>query len=185
MSFLRVPVFKYKGLFVCFCIMTLLAANHLFGQSSLKNVRWQGWQFLLGEWVGEGGGEPGQGIGSFSFKEDLQGTVIVRKNYSDYPATKDRPAFSHDDLMIINQETGKQTTAMYFDNEGHVIHYTVEFSKDSNSVIFISGINTNAPRFRLTYEKKAEGQIKIKFAIAPPGKPEEFKQYIEASARRK
>ncbi len=76
---------------------------------------WDRWQFLIGEWAGEGGGEPGQGAGVFSFKPDLDGRVLIRKNRSDYPATKDKPAYHHEDLMIVYPE-GPAARAVYFDN---------------------------------------------------------------------
>ncbi len=78
----------------------------------------------MGEWQGEGGGDPGQGTGTFTFAHDLDNTIIVRKNHSVYPATKNKPAFTHDDQMTIYQ-TGNTTRAIYFDNEGHVINYNV------------------------------------------------------------
>src|ERR1035437_2004808 len=56
----------------------------------------QGWgpvQSLVGDWTGEGGGGPGQGSGTFSFKPDLQGKILVRRNRAEYPATKERAAF--------------------------------------------------------------------------------------------
>ena len=34
-------------------------------------------EFLLGNWVAEGGGAPGQGTGGFSFAPDLQGTILL------------------------------------------------------------------------------------------------------------
>ncbi len=109
----------------------------------------------------------------------------MRKNFADYPATKDRPAFRHDDLMIVYQEPGRSTKAMYLDNEGHVIHYTVGFSKDSNSVVFVSAPSSSEPRYRLTNTKAGDDKITIAFEIAPPGKPNAFQQYIKASARKK
>lgn len=39
-----------------------------FGQ---QNPSWDKWNWLLGEWVGEGSGQPGEGGGTFSFKPDL------------------------------------------------------------------------------------------------------------------
>jgi hypothetical protein len=36
-----------------------------------------------------------------------------------------------------------------------------------------------------TYTKVKEGTLKIKFAIAPPGKPQAFSPYIEAVLHRK
>jgi len=146
---------------------------------------WQAWNFLLGRWVGEGSGEPGQGSGSFSFRADLQGRILVRKNRADYPATKDRPAFSHEDLMVIyHQGGGSPARAIYFDNEGHVIHYAASFSEDGTSWVFLSDPAPSAPRYRLTYTKGKDGVLGIKFEIAPPDKPDAFSTYIEARARR-
>jgi hypothetical protein len=153
-------------------------------QQSATPVDWHAFQFLLGEWVGKGSGDPGLGQGGFTFMLDLQNTILVRKNFANYPATKDRPASTHNDLMVLYQEAGK-IRAVYFDNEQHVIQYGVTFSKDSNSVIFISDAIAAAPRFRLTNTKSGTESIKITFEIAPPGKPESFTPYIEAVARRK
>ena len=65
---------------------------------------WGAIQYLVGNWTGEGGGVPGQGVGGFSFQPDLHGKILVRKSRAEYPATKDRPAFEHDDLMIVYRE---------------------------------------------------------------------------------
>ncbi|MFB3922395.1 MAG: hypothetical protein ACE145_11775 [Terriglobia bacterium] len=147
---------------------------------------WDPWRFLLGEWVGEGEGQPGQGIGKFSFALDLQGRILVRKNRADYPATRERPAYSHEDLMVIYQGPSPSSTrAIYFDNEGHVIQYRVTVSTDGNSVTFLSDPSPSAPRFRLTYTKGKSGGLKILFEIAPPGKPDVFSPYIEATASRR
>jgi hypothetical protein len=165
-------------------VLLLFVSLPLTAQQSMKPVDWDAYRFLLGEWVGEGTGDPGQGNGGFSFSLDLQNTVLVRKNYANYPATKDRPAFSHDDLMIVYQDKGI-TRADYFDNEQHVIHYTVSISHDSTSYIFVSDPVASEPRFRLTNKKQGTDSIRITFEIAPPGKPDSFPRYIEAVARRK
>ena len=146
---------------------------------------WEEWRFLLGRWVGEGTGQPGQGSGGFSFTLDLQGKVLVRKNHADYPATKDRHAFSHEDLMVVYHEEGQPAArAIYFDNEGHVIHYGASFSVDGTTWVFLSDATPSTPRYRLTYTKEKNGRLGIKFEIAPPGKPDAFSTYIEAQARR-
>lgn len=147
---------------------------------------WDSWRFLLGEWTAEGGGQPGQGAGTFSFAFDLQGGILVRKSRVDYPATKDRPAFSHEDLMVIYREAGAASPrAIYFDNEGHVIHYSAEFSDGGNALEFLSDPVPSAPRFRLTYTKAEGGTLRVRFEIAPPGKPDAFSTYVEGAARRK
>src|SRR5262245_40091820 len=154
-------------------------------QQAAKPANWEAWQFLLGEWEGKGGGEPGQGAGGFTFAFDLQKRVLVRRNHSDYPATDKQPAFSHDDLMVIYQEGDRPARAVYFDNEGHIIHYTVEFSSDQNSLVFLSEASQSAPQFRLTYNKAPQKSLAIKFEIAPPGSPGKFSTYLQAVVHKK
>jgi hypothetical protein len=147
---------------------------------------WKKWDFLIGEWQGEGSGDPGKGKGNFSFKLDLNKRILVRNNHAEYPATKDKPAFVHDDRLIIYAEIpGKPTSAIYFDNEDHVINYKVNFSADLKSVMFVSDEIQGKPRFRLTYSQKENNKVEIKFELAPPGKPDAFSPYIQASAIRK
>jgi hypothetical protein len=150
-----------------------------------KDSAWDSFRFLLGEWVGEGTGAPGEGTGAFSFGFDLEGKIIIRKNRSDYPATKDKPAYSHTDLMVIYREGDDAVKAIYFDNEAHVIHYSVSFSKDQNTLTFVSEPSPSSPRFRFIYSRVTADRLKLEFDIAPPGKPEAFSKYIEGSAHRK
>ncbi len=141
--------------------------------------RWAPLEFLMGEWTGEGGGGPGQGKGGFSFLPDQNGAILVRKNRADYPAVKERPAYSHTDLMMIYKEPNEtELRAIYFDTEDHVIHYTVQPSADGNSVQFLSD------SFRLTYRKTGADTVAIRFEIAPPDRPGAFATYIDATAHR-
>jgi hypothetical protein len=172
----------FRILFVVFFIVLSTVVST--AQQPPPSVDWHAFRFLMGEWIGEGTGMPGEGTGGFTFSIDLQNTVLIRKNYANYPATKERPAFRHDDLMIVYQERDK-IRATYYDNEQHVINYSVTFSSDSNSVIFVSDVSPAAPRFRLTNKKAGTDKISILFEIAPPGKPDSFSRYIEATARRK
>lgn len=122
-------------------------------------------QPLTGEWAGEGAG----GTGGFSFERALQGKVVVRKNFAEYPAPRPR----HDDLMVIYAE-GAALRADYWDSEGHVIRYTVEATPQK--IVFAS------ERFRLTYTLDGPDRLGILFEVAQ-GK--EMKPYITASATRK
>jgi len=159
-------------------IVTLVVSSSRAQAPKLAD-RWAPLAFLIGEWMGDGGGDPGQGSGGFSFLPDQDGKILVRKNRADYPATKDRPAFSHTDLMIVYQEDGEpKLRAIYFDSEDHVIHYEVEPAADGKSVRFLS---TN---YRLTYSKTGPDRVAIKFEISPPDKLDAFRTYIEATARR-
>jgi hypothetical protein len=161
-------------------LLLLLVCSIPFAQPSAKlDDRWAPLAFLIGDWTGEGGGGPGQGSGGFSFLPDQGGKILIRKNRADYPASKDRPAFSHTDLMIVYKEPGEtKLRAIYFDMEDHVIHYTLEPSADGNSAQFVSD------NFRLTYSKTGPDSLALKFEIAPPGKPGAYATYIEATARR-
>jgi hypothetical protein len=168
--------------------LAILAATQAAPQSLAQQAKASNWdlfRFLLGEWVGEGAGAPGEGTGSFSFSFDLQDKIIVRRNRADYPATKDKPAYSHTDLMIIYREADDSLKAIYFDNEGHVIHYAVSFSNDQNTLTFLGDPSTSSPRFRFIYTKVTPDKLKLEFDIAPPGKPEAFSKYIEGTARRR
>jgi hypothetical protein len=157
----------------------LLCLTPLLAQPGKKDPRWAPLAFLIGDWVGEGGGGPGQGTGEFSFQQDLGGAILIRKNVSRYPATKDKPAYSHTDLMIVDSTM----RAIYFDDEGHTINYAIQPSEDGNSVRFVSDAVASEPRYRLTYRKSGDDQLSIRFEIAPPAK--EFATYIDATARRK
>jgi hypothetical protein len=149
----------------------------------LPSEKWADWQPFLGTWEGAGGGGPGQGSGGFTFTTELQGAVLVRHNYAQYPATKDKPAYRHDDLMVIYPDApGKKTRADYWDNEGHVIHYAVEHA--GHKLVMVSDAGQPGPRYRLTYVKGGDNDLKLTFEIAPPEAPDKFKTYIEASAKR-
>ena len=145
---------------------------------------WFAFQFLIGEWVGEGGGAPGQGGGSLIFEFDLQQQVLLRRNHVKFPAVPDRPAFSHDDLTVIYPDSSGSLRAIYFDNEGHIIHYTVGMTEDGKMITFVSDAVPSAPRFRITYIKRQNEVLTIRFEIAPPDDPDGFTIYTEGTTTR-
>lgn len=89
----------YKIIFVLLFLF-LSSSVHLKGQ---QRTGLDSLQFL----AGSGTGEPGQGVGEFSFSFDLQDKVLVRKSFAEYPATKEKPAYRHDDMMIIYKDADK------------------------------------------------------------------------------
>ncbi len=170
-----------KSLLAGLVVSVLLCATGAIAQTIPPE--WKALDSLTGSWAGDGGGAPGQGSGAFSFHSDLQGRILMRTSFAEYPATKDRPAFRHDDLTIVYRE-GSDTKAIYFDNEGHVIHYAVSASPDGHKILFVSDLQPGAPRYRLTYEKTGENAVHLTFEIAPPGHPDEFRTYVQAAAHR-
>ena len=129
--------------------------------------------FLLGNWEANA---PGSGVGTTTFERKLGNKVVVRTNHADYAATKERPATSHDDLMVIYAAPDGAIRATYYDSEGHVIDYTVETA--DGSAVFTSETQPGMGRFRLTYKLTYAGIVSGEFEIAPPAEPQGFKSYL-------
>lgn len=137
--------------------------------------------YLIGSWKGEGSGKPGEGEGVFQFKPDLQNNVLVRTAHSEYPALDKNTAAIHDDLLIIYKSTeGQYDKAIYFDNEGHVINYSITAS--GQDIIFLSSPDPNTPMFRLIYTIIDQNTVDIKFQFSRDG--ENFSTYIEGKSVR-
>lgn len=148
---------------------------------------WQALRPLAGDWTGTGGGgEPGEVSASgISFNYELHERVLVRRSYTAFRATARRAAFQHDDLTVIYPgDAGAPPRAIYFDDEGHSIEYTVSVSADGQRIECLSALLPDRPRFRLAYVFTGPDELKISFDIAPPGQPEKFKTHVEGSARR-
>jgi len=168
-----------------FCLGFLLVTVVAAAQQPKASDVWAPWQFLVGSWTAEGGGEPGKGTGAFRFAFEVQGKILVRRSHLDFPATPARAAFSHEDLLIIYPESGTSPNrAIYFDSEGFVIHYIASFSEGGKLLTFLSDASPDAPRERLTYRQNEDGTLKVKFEIAPPGQPEAFTTHVEGVAHR-
>jgi hypothetical protein len=149
------------------------------GPKSLEPLR-----FLLGDWQAEGGGTPGPASGGFTFAPSLQGRVIVRTNFAEYPAVAGKPASRHEDLMVFYATESGELRADYYDSEGHVIRYAGD-APSASEVTLVSEVVSGAPRFRLIYKLGADGVLAGRFEVAPPGKPESFGPYLAWTARRR
>jgi hypothetical protein len=120
---------------------------------ALAAPKWEPFQFLVGDWVGEGSGQPGAGQGEFSFAAELGGQILVRRSFNQ-PASGPR----HEDLMVVYLEP--EPRAIYFDSEGHVIHYQLSAPAKGRAVFESS----DAPGYRLTYTldgKKLNGRFEV------------------------
>lgn len=171
----------HKQSLLLFLVLCLYAGV----QAQTTDSTWAKWQFLIGNWEGVGTGKPGEGKGGFSLQPELDGKVLIRRNHADYPAQNGRPSYTHNDIMMISPLDKKDSfEAVYYDNEGHVINYIVSFTADG-TILFISEAAEKSPRFKLTYKSMGTDKVSIKFEIAPPGKPDSFSPYIDATAIRK
>lgn len=167
-------------------LVILFSSIYSFSYSQSPKNEWAKLSMLKGEWMGEGSGQPGQGEGEFTFEFSLDGKIMVGKNHSSYPALANRPAIVHDDLMIIySSNSAGPLRSIYFDNEGHVIHYTVHSADDNNTIQFTSEVQSSHPGFRLTYQFSDRDHLHIHFEISPEGNADHFKSYLQGSAVRK
>jgi len=149
-----------------------------FGQ---QNPSWDKWSWLIGEWTGEGSGQPGAGSGTFTFRTDLDKKILVRNSHSEYPASGNKPMVIHNDLMIVYPDyTGNPSKAIYFDNEGHTINYSITYAEKSISLT--SDKIPNVPVFRLTYTLLENGMVNTKFEMSHDG--EKFSTYIEGKSKK-
>jgi len=166
-----------KKIRIILIIIVLALAFELHAQKNAVN--WDKWSYLIGEWINYGNGQPEQGKGSFSFTKDLGGQIIIRKNHAEFPASEKQAASSHDDMLIIYADNGGiPGRAIYFDNEGHILNYSITYS--DSSIVLIHEQKQSFPGFRLTYSKINSKRVNVKFEISYPQKPDAFKPYLEA-----
>jgi hypothetical protein len=157
-------------------LLMIALCGFMYVCSGQENSAWNKWNWLIGDWKGEGSGQPGQGSGTFSFFFDLDRNVIVRKSHSEYPATEGKPKIIHDDLMIIYHDAASgQEKSIYFDNEGHTITYTVAYQE--KSIVLTSTKIQDMPVFRLTYTLPGNDTVNTRFEMSQDGV--KFIPYIE------
>ncbi len=138
-------------------------------------------QFLQGEWQADS--SAGEASGGFTFSSQVQGRVMLRRNCADYPPQGERPALHHEDLMVIYEDAELALRADYFDNEGHIIHYS-GLSPTTGRVVFISQATAPGPQFRLSYELDPQGSLHGTFEISPPTAGGALLPYLAWTARR-
>lgn len=167
--------------------LTLFGSGYLLAQSPASGAgdSFKILSFLEGEWsAATPAGPSGPNvIGTYSFKRELAGHVLSRHSSS---ASCKGPAdfdCDHGDLLYVYAEGPGQTLkAIYFDNEGHVIHYSVS-TPTPTSVVFLSDPSVPGPQFRLAYELK-DSVMSGKFQMHMPGQGE-WKSYLEWSGSKK
>jgi ABC-type uncharacterized transport system ATPase subunit len=81
-------------------------------------------------------------------------------------------------MVVYLDFNGYPSKAIYFDNEGHIINYTITYSE--KSVVFISNKTPEVPTFRLTYTLLEGGTVSTKFEMSQDG--EKFTTYLEGKS---
>jgi hypothetical protein len=140
---------------------------------------WQSLRFLLGTWQAktQGGSANAAASATYTFQLELRNHILARHTSSEKCNGPADFNCDHGDLLYVYQESGSQSyKAIYFDNEGHVIHYEVA-TPAADSVMFLSDASRPGPQFRLIYA--LDGAIMSgKFQMRMPGQAD-FNSYLE------
>jgi hypothetical protein len=150
---------------------------------SAKPDPWVDFRFLVGAWEAKttGGVAQVQVIANYSFRLELHDHILARHTTKGHCNSVDDFDCRHSDLLYIYPaDNGQGFLAIYFDNEGHVIHYTVSAPKPG-TVLLISDAAQPGPQYRLTYEL-LEGAMTGKFEVKMPGQGD-FSSYLEWSSQ--
>ena len=128
-----------------------------------------------------GGSAGAEGVGTYTFQQELKGRVLGRHTESSSacrgPATFE---CGHNDLLYVYAESEHETLkAIYFDSEGHVIHYDVSVPEPATAVFLSYGDESERPEFKLIYQLK-NTIMSGKFQIRMPGQTD-WKSYLEWS----
>ncbi|HWE48505.1 MAG TPA: hypothetical protein VG273_01875 [Bryobacteraceae bacterium] len=147
--------------------------------------KWKDLRFLEGTWEAktQGGSAAATASGTYTFAEELGGHILAR--HSTAAGCKAPTGFDceHGDLLYLYPEpSGPPLRAIYFDNEGHVIHYSISVPAPG-SAMFLSDPGVPGPQYRLLYELKGT-VMSGKFQMRMPGK-QEWTSYLEWSGSRK
>lgn len=166
-------------------VLFLVCAANLFSQnaqtSSPIHDVWEPLRFLFGTWKAEtrGGSAGVASTGTYSFRLELKDHILARHVFAEGCTGPADFNCEHGDLLIIYQEaSGKPLKAIYFDNEGHVIHYEVS-TPGTKRAVFLSAPSQSGPQYRLSYELRDETMLG-RFEMCFPGRME-FTTYLEWS----
>jgi len=152
--------------------------------ASIKVDPWAGLRFLLGSWEAKttGGVAQAQVSAGYSFRLELRDHVMARHSRSGACSAPDDFNCQHSDLLYIYPaDNGAALEAIYFDNEGHVIHYAVSTPKPG-TVVFLSDAAQPGPQYRLSYTF-LDGVMSGQFELKLPGQTD-FTSYLEWSGKR-
>ena len=173
-----------KKLVFVLCLIPALVCS----QTSKKDSIWLPLKPFLGQWSGEGGGEPGQGKYERSYHFILNKNFIEIKNKSTYvPTAKNLSGEVHEDLGYFSYDKGlRKFKLRQFHIESFVNEYVLDsISEDKKTLIFIAVALENIPKgwkARETYQFINDNELQETFEIAEAAK--EFKIYSRVTLLR-
>jgi hypothetical protein len=161
----------------------------MMAQLSKKDSLWLPMKFFIGNWKGQGEGQPGKGEYTRSYQFVLGNNFIEVKNRSVYPPTTRFPnGEAHEDIGYISYDRGiRKFRLRQFHVESFVNEYTLDsISPDGRTIVFLSENIDNIPkgfRAKETYRLVSDNELEEIFEIAEPNK--EFLLYTRVRFSRK
>jgi hypothetical protein len=165
-----------RAVVLLFLVLVLTA----FASASTQDSSFDSVAFLLGEWKPATAAKAP--TADTVFHSALDGQIIVRESRR-FVKRGDGPA-SQRDLLVIYKDSddGQQLRAVYFDEDGRTIHYTVA-TTGVNEVTFVSEGISGKPRYRLSYKLDSNETLRAKLDVAAPYESR-FKPYQHWAAHR-
>jgi len=154
----------------------LFLPSIIFAQNTKRDSLWMPFNSLIGEWKGDGDGEPGKGSYERSYKFIFNKRFIEIRNKSVYPPKTENTAGEvHEDIGYISYDKGRKSFILrQFHTESFVNQYTLEsISPEDKIISFITESIENLPaefRARETYKFINENEFEETFELAEPGK---------------
>ena len=161
-----------------------MVAAPLCAQTAATPDPWKALSFLEGTWEAKTQGGAASAAGLYTFQLELDKHILARHSTTD-PGCKGPANFdcAHGDLLYVYEDApGQPLKAIYFDNEGHVLHYSVS-TLDATTAVFLTDPAAPGPQFKLVYELKGP-LMTGKFQMKMPGQTE-WKSYLEWSGGKK
>lgn len=166
-----------KNLFILILLFPL-SAN---AQLSKRDSTWLPLKPFVGNWKGEGSGEPGKGKYERSYQFILNKRFMEIRNKSTYEPTAQNPKREvHEDIGYFSYDNGRKFFMLrQFHIEGFVNQFKLDsISPDKKTLVFITESIENIPagfKAKETYRILSDDEIEETFEIAEPGK--EFSVY--------
>ena len=162
-------------------LLLVALAVQAFPATSQKRSDFDPVAFLLGEWKPASGSSAKVSAKAPEtvFHPALEGQVIVREIRS---GKKAADASRHDLLVIYRDDEANGLRALYFDEDGHTIQYTVA-ATGMNEITFLSQDSFGKPRYRLSYRLDSKENLLGELDVAAPNNAT-FKTHQRWTARR-
>jgi hypothetical protein len=156
--------------YLFFAVMLLASTSTASAQTLTLKPELSGIAFLLGNWTSASGtvyDTNSTSRGTSHIAPAAGGAVVLREDHTDVLGTNGKPSQSFDQIMMVYPENG--TLRADYSDGTHVIHYVSAEVVPGRSVTFTTALRSDAPSFRLSYDKTSPNTLSVRFEMAAPG----------------